>query len=252
MSDIIDAKKTILEAFSTEHNFRDNGIRDGIERLLLSKLSQQEVQEWIKNYAAPYKELMAYYRCAMMEVATKFQVLNEELSLQYDRNPIESIKTRLKSLESIADKLNRRDLPLTVQSIENNINDVAGVRVICAFPSDIYMLSEALLKQDDIHLIQKKDYIANPKDNGYRSLHLIIETPIFLHDQKKLMKVEVQFRTISMDWWASLEHRIRSKKDLQMEEGLHRELFECAEQSAELDRRMERIHRAAETLRTEE
>ena len=108
------------------------------------------------------------------------------------------------------------------------------------------------MKQDDIHLIQKKDYIANPKDNGYRSLHLIIETPIFLHDQKKLMKVEVQFRTISMDWWASLEHRIRYKKDLQMEEGLHRELFECAEQSAELDRRMERIHRAAETLRTEE
>ena len=222
------------------------------EQFLLSQISKTEVKKIAEKYTRPFKELMAYYNCAMMEVATKFNVLNEELSLQYDRNPIESIKTRLKSLESIADKLNRRDLPLTVQSIESNINDVAGVRVICAFPSDIYMLSEALLKQDDIHLIQKKDYIANPKDNGYRSLHLIIETPIFLHDQKKLMKVEVQFRTISMDWWASLEHRIRYKKDLQMEEGLHRELFECAEQSAELDRRMERIHRAAETLRTEE
>ena len=111
------------------------------------------------------------------------------------------------------------------------------------------MLSEAFLKQDDITLIRKKDYIAEPKDNGYRSLHLIIETPIFLHDQKKMMKVEVQFRTISMDWWASLEHRIRYKKDIQMEEHIHNELHECAQISAALDQRMERIHRTSESLR---
>lgn len=215
----------------------------------MNRLTQQETQEWLRRYAAPYKELMAYYRCAMMEVSTKFQVLNEELSLQYDRNPIESIRTRLKSMESIMDKLSRRNLPLTVQGIEENLNDVAGVRVICAFPSDIYMLSEAFLKQDDITLIRKKDYIAEPKDNGYRSLHLIIETPIFLHDQKKMMKVEVQFRTISMDWWASLEHRIRYKKDIQMEEHIHNELHECAQISAALDQRMERIHRTSESLR---
>ena len=215
----------------------------------MNRLTQQETQEWLRRYAAPYKELMAYYRCAMMEVSTKFQVLNEELSLQYDRNPIESIRTRLKSMESIMDKLSRRNLPLTVQGIEENLNDVAGVRVICAFPSDIYMLSEAFLKQDDITLIRKKDYIAEPKDNGYRSLHLIIETPIFLHDQKKMMKVEVQFRTISMDWWASLEHRIRYNKDIQMEEHIHNELHECAQISAALDQRMERIHRTSESLR---
>ena len=215
----------------------------------MNRLTQQETQEWLRRYAAPYKELMAYYRCAMMEVSTKFQVLNEELSLQYDRNPIESIRTRLKSMESIMDKLSRRNLPLAVQGIEENLNDVAGVRVICAFPSDIYMLSEAFLKQDDITLIRKKDYIAEPKDNGYRSLHLIIETPIFLHDQKKMMKVEVQFRTISMDWWASLEHRIRYKKDIQMEEHIHNELHECAQISAALDQRMERIHRTSESLR---
>lgn len=215
----------------------------------MNRLTQQETQEWLRRYAAPYKELMAYYRCAMMEVSTKFQVLNEELSLQYDRNPIESIRTRLKSMESIMDKMSRRNLPLTVQGIEENLNDVAGVRVICAFPSDIYMLSEAFLKQDDITLIRKKDYIAEPKDNGYRSLHLIIETPIFLHDQKKMMKVEVQFRTISMDWWASLEHRIRYKKDIQMEEHIHNELHECAQISAALDQRMERIHRTSESLR---
>ena len=181
----------------------------GIEQFLLSKLSQQEVQDWIARYAAPYRELMAYYRCAMMEVTTKFDVLNEELSLQYDRNPIESIKTRLKSPESIVEKMSRRGYPLTVEGIEQNLNDVAGVRVITAFPSDIYKLADALLKQDDILLLQRKDYIVSPKPNGYRSLHLIVETPIFLHDQKKFMRVEVQFRTISMDWWASLEHKIR-------------------------------------------
>ena len=226
--------------------------RTSLEQVLLSRLSRGEVQLWVQKYFQPYRELMSYYRCAIMEVETKFNVLNEELSLQYDRNPIETIKTRLKSPESIMEKLNRRGYPMTVESIEQNLNDIAGVRVICSHPSDIYKLSDALLRQDDIRLIERKDYIANPKPNGYRSLHLIVETPIFLHDQKKLMKVEVQFRTISMDWWASREHRIRYKKDLQMEEGLHRELFECAEQSAELDRRMERIHRAAETLRTEE
>ena len=163
MSDIIDAKKTILEAFSTEHNFRDVGIKDGLERLLLSRLTQQEVKDWIRNYAAPYKELMAYYRCAMMEVETKFNVLNEELSLQYDRNPIETIKTRLKSPESILEKLQRKGLPLTVESIEKNLNDIAGVRVICSHPADIYQLAEAFLKQDDITLLQRKDYIAEPK-----------------------------------------------------------------------------------------
>ena len=159
----------------------------GIEQFLLSKLSQQEVQDWIARYAAPYRELMAYYRCAMMEVTTKFDVLNEELSLQYDRNPIESIKTRLKSPESIVEKMSRRGYPLTVEGIEQNLNDVAGVRVITAFPSDIYKLADALLKQDDILLLQRKDYIVSPKPNGYRSLHLIVETPIFLHDQKKFM-----------------------------------------------------------------
>lgn len=220
----------------------------GLEYLLMSRLPKQEVKEWIQRYSAPYKELMAYYRCAMMEVATKFEVLDEELSLQYDRNPIESIKTRLKSPDSILDKLARRNLPLTVESIEQNLNDVAGVRVICAFPSDIYKLSEALLKQDDVKLICRKDYIQNPKENGYRSLHLIVETPIFLLEHKRHMRVEVQFRTISMDWWASLEHRIRYKKQIPDSEYIHRELFECAEESAALDRRMEKLHLLVESF----
>ena len=131
-------------------------------RLLLSAfpLPKTQIKEWIKSYSAPYKELMAYYKCAMMEVETKFRVLSEELSLEYDRNPIETIKTRLKSAESIGDKLTALNVPITVNSIEENLHDVAGVRIICGFPSDIYTLADAFLKQDDITLIEKKDYIA--------------------------------------------------------------------------------------------
>ena len=145
------------------------------------------------------------------------------------------------------EKLARRGYPMTVESIEQNLNDIAGVRVICSHPSDIYKLSDALLRQDDITLIERKDYIANPKPNGYRSLHLIVETPIFLHDEKRLMRAEVQFRTISMDWWASLEHKIRYKKDLEPGKAayLEGELRQCAELSAALDQRMENLQRIA-------
>lgn len=201
-----------------------------------------EIRNKLQEYTAPYKELMAYYRCAMMEVETKFRVLSEELSLEYDRNPIETIKTRLKSVDSIANKLTARGYPLTVDSMEKNLNDIAGVRVICGFPSDIYTLSDAFLRQDDVTLLQRKDYLANPKRNGYRSLHLIVEIPIYLHDEKKMMKVEVQFRTISMDWWASLEHKIRYKKDVEIPDDIAIELRQCAEEASLLDYRMEQIH----------
>lgn len=221
------------------------GSKEYWERLFFAKLPfpKKEIKSWIKAYSAPYKELMAYYRCAMMEVETKFRVLNEELSLEYDRNPIETIKTRLKSVDSITDKMMRLNQPLTVDNIEKNLHDVAGVRVICGFPSDIYTLSEAFLRQDDIRLIERKDYMANPKPNGYRSLHLIVEIPIFLHDEKKPMKVEVQFRTISMDWWASLEHKIRYKKDIVVPPDVATELRECAEAAAVLDSRMEKLQK---------
>ena len=223
-----------------------NGIKS-IEGNVISRIySNNEIKERLQTYAAPYRELMSYYRCAMMEVSTKFNVLDEELSLQYDRNPIEAIKTRLKSPESIMDKLSRRGLPFSAESIEQNLNDIAGVRVICAYISDIYMLRDALLRQDDIVLLQEKDYIKNPKPNGYRSLHLIVETPIFLHDQKKQMRVEVQFRTMAMDWWASVEHKLRYKKPAAPEE-VNSELKECAEISADLDKRLEKLRQRTET-----
>lgn len=224
--------------------------KQNFEQMLISRLSKSDIRTWVQRYAQPYKELMAYYRCAMMEVATKFNVLNEELSLQYDRNPIENVKTRLKSLDSIMEKASRKGIPISIESIERNINDIAGVRVICSYPSDIYKLADSFAKQDDINIVERKDYIKNPKSNGYRSLHLIVETPIFLHDTKRIMKVEVQFRTISMDWWASLEHKISYKKDMpdDIRKEITQELLECATLGASLDERMEKIQQQVETV----
>lgn len=201
--------------------------------------SETDKNTWIHNY----DKLMAYYRCAIMETATKFNVLNEEFSLRYDRNPISSIKSRLKQLASIKGKLEKKNLPFTLESIEENISDVAGIRVVCAFPEDVYMLANALLKQDDITLVSRKDYIANPKANGYRSLHLIVTVPIFLAHEKRIMKVEIQLRTIAMDCWASLEHQLRYKKDIVFTEDMADELQRCAQLSAELDMRMDALRK---------
>lgn len=187
--------------------------------------------------------LMSCYRCAIMEVETKFRVLNEQFSLSHERNPIDSIKTRLKSPESIIEKLKRKNLPNTISSIEENLKDVAGIKVICSFIDDIYMLADCLLQQDDIKLIERKDYIKKPKKNGYRSLHLIVEIPIFLQNEKRLMKVEVQLRTIAMEFWANLEHKLRYKKNLSEKAAslTAKELSECAQMSAILDEKMQRV-----------
>lgn len=218
------------------------------EKFVRERLINDEFFDVIHKNMMPLNELMAYYRCAIMEVETKFKVLDEQFSLQYDRNPIEGIKTRLKSPQGIAKKLKKKNLEFSVDSIQENIRDVAGIRVICSFPEDIYMLADCLLSQDDVTLIEKKDYIKEPKKSGYRSLHLIIEVPIFLQDEKKNMKVEVQLRTIAMDFWASLEHKLRYKKNIDKDEVefLERELIECAEISAALDKRMEEVRNRIE------
>lgn len=189
------------------------------------------------------EKLMTYYRCAIREVETKFRVLDDQLSLQHERNPIESIKSRLKSMQSIQEKLHRLGVPFDCNSIKENLNDVAGIRVICSFIDDVYMLADCLLKQDDITLINKKDYIANPKPNGYRSLHLIVEIPIFLSDEKLPVRVEVQLRTIAMESWANLEHRMRYKKNLSADklELTADMLNECADISHTLDLKMQDI-----------
>ena len=141
--------------------------------------------------------------------------------------------------------MQRRGIPQTIEAIERELNDIAGVRVICSFPQDVYMLAEALLKQDDIRLIQKKDYIKSPKPNGYRSLHLIVAIPVFLANERREMKVEIQLRTIAMDFWASLEHQLRYKKNAHFTPEMEAELLKCAKMSADLDMRMDRLRRSA-------
>ena len=213
-----------------------------LKQRILSVVDDVSV-EWIKEKFDEFTRLMSYYRCAMMEIETKFNVLNEEYSLAFDRNPINSIKTRLKSFPSIKEKLKRKGIDDSIESIEQNLNDIAGVRVICSFPEDVYALAEALLNQDDIILIEKKDYIKNPKQNGYRSLHMIVAIPIFLAHEKRMMKVEIQLRTIAMDFWASLEHQLRYKKETTFTEEMAKELLNCAELSADLDNRMDSLRK---------
>ncbi len=211
--------------------------------------TDESTAQELRQYSQDLIKLMTYYRCAMMEIETKFKVLNEEYSLEYDRNPISSIKTRLKSLRSIQNKLEKRGVPMTPQAMEETLNDIAGVRVVCSFPEDVYDLAQALLMQDDIQLICRKDYITNPKPNGYRSLHMIVGVPIFLAQEKRIMKVEIQIRTIAMDFWASLEHQLRYKKTATFTEEMARELSECAAISAALDRRMDALRKQCLTQR---
>ena len=192
---------------------------------------------------APLHGMMADYECAAMEVETKFKVLNKRLSIDGETNPIETIKVRIKEPESIIRKLEKLGVPLTLESVEKNLFDVAGVRVICSLVSDIYRIEKLLLAQDDVTLHTRKDYIENPKPSGYRSLHLIIQTPIFTENGKKDVFVEVQLRTIAMDFWASLEHKLRYKKDIDPDtlNELAAELESCAAESARLDERMQQV-----------
>ncbi len=180
---------------------RKNRIEARKDELIRRSLLSEEFLEMIQKNKRPFDLLMSYYQCAVMEIETKFRVLNQEYSLEYDKNPIEGIKTRIKSYDSIVRKIRRKNIPMSLTAIEENIKDIAGVRVICSFPEDIYELADSFLRQDDIVLIEKKDYIKNPKPSGYRSLHLIVQVPIFLQKNKKMVNVEVQFRTIAMDFW---------------------------------------------------
>ena len=209
----------------------------GMEVLMNSENPEQVLQNM-----QPFMDLMMYYECALMEIETKLKVLNNEFAMQHNRNPFESIKCRLKKPMSIIGKMKKKGLDITIDNITENLTDIAGVRVICSFPEDIYAVSELLTKQDDIKVVQVKDYIRNPKSNGYRSLHLIVEVPIFLSKQKKYMKVEVQFRTIAMDFWASLEHQLKYKKDnLKHPEIIAQELKKCADTITAMDYKMQEI-----------
>lgn len=202
-----------------------------------------------------YREMRMRYSCAIKEVRTKFDVLNSEFNVRYQRNPINSISSRLKSSASIMEKLSRKGLEFSVENIEENLYDVAGIRVVCSYVDDIYILAQALAKQDDITVIKEKDYIKNPKENGYRSYHMIVSVPVFFSDETKEMAVEVQIRTIAMDFWASLEHQLKYKKEIPGQEEVVKQLQICAKQIALIDRQMFQIRQqieVTEDLPTEE
>ena len=217
---------------------RDNFVRQS--------LLSDEFLNFMQQNKKPFDLLMSYYECAIMEIETKFRVLNHEFSLEYDNNPIESIKTRVKSYDSILKKIRRKNIPLNLQAIEENLKDIAGVRVICSFPDDIYKLAESFLKQDDITLIERKDYIKNPKKNGYKSLHMIVEVPIYSSKGPLKEKVEIQLRTVAMDYWSVLEYQIFYKKT--ENEEVAKELKTYADEISELDAKMLKLRDKIEKM----
>lgn len=210
-----------------------------INNLAKEEMSPEMKMKIIREITKPYARLLTYYECAIDEVVTKLNILNKEYSLNSEQNPIDSIKSRVKSTESIVDKAYKKNIPFTIEALEANIRDIAGVRVICNFPEDVYKIRDGLLNQDDIKLIEEKDYIKNPKSNGYRSLHLIIETPIYLSTGKRNMIVEVQIRTIAQNFWAALEHQLRYKKNIDEKKSISIALKLLAEESTSIDTRME-------------
>lgn len=219
-----------------------------LNQSIVSVPDEIKVPEKMLNQAKRFREIMMMYQCAIREVKTKLEVLNDELSVRNQRNPIEVIKSRVKNPVSIVEKLQRRNLPITTESMISNLDDIAGIRVICSFIDDIYQIVEMLARQDDVKVIAIKDYIRCPKVNGYRSYHMIVEIPVFFSDRKQSMRVEVQIRTIAMDFWASLDHQLKYKKALDAEdaEEISEELRKCAEVIADTDWKMLEIRRKIE------
>ncbi|WP_315073051.1 GTP pyrophosphokinase family protein [uncultured Clostridium sp.] len=208
-------------------------------------LSPDMIEEKIEEIS----ETLLIYRSAIKEVKTKLDILDDELKIKRKRNPIEYMKSRVKTPNSIMEKLRRKGFEMSIQSAKKNLNDIAGIRVICSFVGDIYDIASMLIRQDDIKLIEEKDYIKNPKSNGYRSLHLVVEVPIFFSDHVEPVRVEVQIRTIAMDFWASLEHKLYYKTSGESPAHITQDLKECAELIASTDMRMQDIHKEVEKLR---
>lgn len=205
--------------------------------------------EMVPKYMEPIADRMSEfillrntYNSAIREISTKLENLDDEFKVRYDHTPIHHMERRLKSNKSLFEKMERKGFPICLESV-HEITDMAGVRVICNYIDDVYEVAELLLRQDDLRLVRRRDYIKNPKPSGYRSLHLVVEVPVFLSDRTEYVPVEVQFRTIAMDTWASLEHELKYKRDGIMTEDISQELIDCAEVMIELDRKMERIHK---------
>ena len=222
----------------SQEQFKNQHPTDLSETVALAMISRSRR---LANTVVNYQELLMRYTCAMKEIRTKFEVLNTEYNVRFRRNPIVSINTRLKQTASIVGKLERLGLEFSPEAIEQNLNDVAGVRVICSYLDDVYTIAQALTKQDDVRLLRIKDYIKEPKENGYRSLHLIVSIPVFFAEMPRDVKVEVQIRTIAMDFWASLEHQMKYKKDVPGSEDLVNRLSQIADRINQTDMEMQEI-----------
>lgn len=223
-----------------EHLEEDDLLGSELEGLITLLDTPEKVNRTKKfmDMLVGYQELMMMYTCAIKEVRTKFEVLDTEFRVRYQRNPISAISTRLKHTNSVMAKLDRYGYRFSLENIESYIHDVAGIRVICSYIDDIYGIADSLLAQDDITLVTRKDYITAPKPNGYRSLHLIVKVPVFFANFKKDMTVEVQIRTIAMDFWASLEHQLKYKQNIPNQQGIVAQLKECADVIAMTDQKM--------------
>lgn len=214
----------------------------------VTSLIPEKMQEQVLDQLYQFVELEHLYESAIREVKTKLEILDSEFKTKFDYNPIHHIEDRLKSPQSMLEKLQRKGLPFNCDAARATLNDIAGVRVICNYIEDIYTVADLLTMQDDVRLIKKKDYIESPKPNGYRSLHLVIETPVYLSDRKELVNVEVQIRTIAMDFWASLEHELKYKTDTEVSADLAQQLKSCAETIAATDKQMQDIYRTLKQI----
>ena len=203
-----------------------------------TSLFSPEVQQMVDDFFV----LQCRYTSAMREVQTKLEVLDDEFQSYHRRNPIHHIESRIKTIPSMMEKLRRKHRDVSISSAVENLYDIAGIRVVCSYVEDVYTIARLLTSQDDVTVLDTRDYIRHPKENGYRSLHLIIEIPVFLQSGRIGVPVEVQLRTIAMDFWASLEHSMRYKACGQVPEDISRELLEASEDVAALDRRMQALH----------
>lgn len=218
----------------------------------LSGLEHILESEDVESVRASFFEMQHLYQSATREISTKLEILDDEFQFIHKRNPIHNMQSRIKSIESIFEKLSRKEIDISIDAAKENLTDIAGIRVVCYDIEDIYMIAKMLIMQDDITVIRETDYIKNPKVNGYRSLHLVVKVPVFFSDRKEIVPVEIQIRTIAMDFWASLEHQLRYKTIGTIPPLVAQELQECADSIADTDLKMQNIYKSIEKYNCDE
>ena len=207
-------------------------------------LTPSEFQKMVDDFFA----VQCRYQAAIRQVQTKLENLDDEFQMKHRRNPIHHMQSRMKTIRSMMEKLQRKNLQRSIASAVGNLTDIAGIRVICSYLQDVYTVADLLTSQDDVHVVKVRDYIKSPKSNGYRSLHLVVEVPVYLSEGRLAVPVEVQIRTIAMDFWATLEHSLRYKAQDQVPQSISDELQQTATDIAALDQRMQAIHDKVELL----